>query len=98
MKPRSTGPRDRKIAAATRTLQHAALILLEAAAADEKLEPVDQLGMYLARAIDGARGTARDLEAWQNAARLRRRDHDRAVAAEQAAGGPEAYARQRGLA
>ena len=99
MKRQSPAARDRKIAAADKHLLEAARLLADAIDLDERLELPDRIGaMDLARASDAARRAAKDITYWLEHARIRRVDHDRAVAAERAAGGPEAYARQRGLA
>lgn len=95
----STARRDRRVAAADKHLLEAGRLLADAMADDEKLHHADRIGaMNLAQASDDARRISRGLAWATDAARDRRRDLDRAVAEERAAGGPEAYARQRGLA
>jgi hypothetical protein len=71
--------RDRHINAAMRYLDMAHRQLLAAQKADEVLDLTDQMGFSLAQGADRARATSRDVHAWRENTRQRRRDFDRQV-------------------
>ena len=76
--------RDRAIAAATKALDRAHGLILDAMRHDEELRLVDKVGsMTLAQAADDCTTSQRRMQYGQDHARQRRRDQDRQTAAEQ---------------